>query len=63
MKNPYFMTKEQFIGDNLSRSYALAESDAHYADFISELEAAFDTYCIDGVVEQSYLSTCYLGTF
>ena len=63
VKNPYFMTKEQFIGDNLSRSYALAESDAHYADFISELEAAFDTYCIDGVVEQSYLSTCYLGTF
>lgn len=63
VENPYFMTKEQFIGDNLSRSYALSENDEHYADFILELEEVFEKYSRNGIIEQPYLTNCYLGLF
>lgn len=63
VENPYFMTKEQFIGDNLSRSYALSEKDEHYADFILELEEVFEKYSRNGIIEQPYLTNCYLGLF
>lgn len=63
IENPYFLTKEQFIGDNLSRSYALNKDDKDYNDFIAELETVFYKYCKKGVVAQPYITECYLGSF
>ena len=62
-ENNISMTKERFIGDTLSRSYALKEGDEKYREFVSELEQVFDNLNIDGLVEIPYMSTCYLGKF
>ena len=63
IENNVTMTKEHFIGDNLSRSYALKEGDENYSDFVSELESVFDKFNKDGFVEIPYMTTCYLGKF
>lgn len=63
IENPYFLTKEQFIGDNLSRSYALGEGDANYEGFVAELENVFNKFSQNGVVAQPYITECFLGTF
>lgn len=63
IENPYFLTKEQFIGDNLSRSYALGENDANYEGFVAELENVFNNFSQNGVVAQPYITECFLGTF
>lgn len=63
IENPYFLTKEQFIGDNLSRSYALGENDANYEGFVAELENVFNKFSQNGVVAQPYITECFLGTF
>lgn len=63
IKNPYYLTKEQFIGDNLSRSYALNKGDLGYNDFIANLEKVFDKFSQNGVVAQPYMTECFLGTF
>ena len=55
------MTKDAYIGDILSRSYALTEADDHYEDFLAELNAVFDKHQKDGLVTAKYKSTCYLG--
>lgn len=57
------MSREAYIGDILSRSYALSEGDEHYAAFISELNGVFDRYQRGGFVTAKYKSTCYLGKF
>lgn len=62
-ENPVFMTREHFIGDNLSRSYALKPDDGKYEDFIKELNDVFDRYNENGLVRQLYLTTCFLGSF
>ncbi len=53
---------ERFIGDTLSRSYAINESDESYNEFINELKAAFNEFEQDGVVMMPYNTSCYLGT-
>ena len=60
--NPLLMTKEHFIGDTLSRSYALKSSDSKYSEFLCELEKAFDEFVTDGRVTVLYQTVCYLGT-
>ncbi len=60
--NPFLMTKEQFIGDTLSRSHAPKSSDGNYREFLSELEKAFDEFVTDGHVTVLYQTVCYLGT-
>lgn len=55
------MTKEAFIGDILSRSYALSESDKSFNNFIAELEAVFEKHQKGGLVTAEYKTTCYLG--
>ncbi|MBQ8171921.1 MAG: class I SAM-dependent methyltransferase [Oscillospiraceae bacterium] len=56
------MTKEAFIGDILSRSYALSESDECFNNFMAELEAVFEKYQKGGLVTAEYKTTCYLGS-
>lgn len=56
------MTMEHFIGDTLSRSYALKEGDENYDDFIAALEGVFNKYENGGIVILPHTTTCYLGT-
>lgn len=63
MDNPVIMTREHFLGDTLSRSYAPRENDACYADFIAEINGAFEKYQQNGYVSVSYTTTCYAGVF
>lgn len=61
-KNDILFDKERFIGDTLSRSYAISESDEGYGEFLSELTAAFNEFEQNGIVTMSYNTSCYLGT-
>lgn len=62
-ENPVMMTREHFLGDMLSRSYAPKEGDENYPAFISELRELFDKYHRYGKISMSYTTTCYAGKF
>lgn len=61
--NPVTLNKEQFLGDTLSRSYALRESDERFAEFAAEINAVFERYQKNGAVSVNYTTTCYAGRF
>lgn len=63
MENPAIMSREQFIGNSLSLSYSLSETDPHFRSFIIELRELFDKYHKYGKVAISYKTTCYAGKF
>ena len=76
LKNEYFsegecfladnhikMDVNAFIGDTLSRSYALSESDSNFPLFVKELKDAFSKYEQNGSVTVKYTAYCYLGEF
>lgn len=63
METPVMMTREQFIGNSLSRSYSPVEGDANYNAFLTELRALFDRLHKYGKVTVSYKTTCYTGKF
>ena len=52
-----------FVGDTLSRSYALKKDDKDYGSFVEELKQAFSKYSHNGKVTVKYKAKCYLGTF
>lgn len=52
-----------FVGDTLSRSYALKKDDKDYGSFVEELKQAFSKYSYNGKVTVKYKTKCYLGTF
>lgn len=54
---------ESFIGDTLSRSYALKENDSGYLHFVNELKEVFSKYEKDGIAVIKYSAVCYLGRF
>ncbi len=60
-ENPVMMTREHFIGDTLSRSYAPKEGEENYPAFVSELRELFDKYHRYGKISMSYTTTCYAG--
>lgn len=76
LKNEYFaevecfyaenniqMDQQAFIGDTLSRSYALNQSDDGFSDFAEALKEAFARYEQNGKVTIKYNAICYLGNF
>lgn len=63
METPVVMTREHFIGDALSRSYAPKEDDECYRAFVAELLSLFDRSHKYGRVAVSYTTTCYTGKF
>lgn len=76
LKNEYFsevecfeiennteIDEQTFIGDTLSRSYALSEKDKEYGEFVRELEKVFRKYEQNGRVTIKYMAFCYLGKF
>lgn len=52
-----------FIGDTLSRSYALKSDDKDFKAFTRELENAFIKFSHNGKVTIKYNTMCYLGQF
>ncbi len=59
--NSLEMNREQFIGRNLSRSYAPRENEELCQRFISELNEIFDKHKQNGIVSENYITTCYYG--
>ena len=57
------MDEESFVGDTLSRSYALGEDHADYGKFVDELKEAFKHYSDDGKAFIKIKTVCYLGRF
>lgn len=62
-ENNVELNKQAFVGDTLSRSYAINESDENFTKFIEELENIFSRYEQNGFVTVKYTATCYLGEF
>lgn len=61
--NPVKMDRDRFLGDMLSRSYALKEGEPNYSRFIGALNDAFTKYERNGIAEIPYRTVCYLGRF
>lgn len=57
------MDEESFVGDTLSRSYAIDDDHADFEAFVDELKNAFAKYEKDGTVAIRYKTVCYLGRF
>lgn len=60
-ENPVKMDRERFLGDTLSRSYALKEGDPDYSRFLGALNDAFTKQERNGIAEIPYRTVCYLG--
>lgn len=61
-QNPLTYSKKNFVGRNLSASYALKENDVNYTSYVNELEKLFDKYSKDGVLTMPNFTMCYFGT-
>lgn len=59
--NPLLRTEEQFIGDQLSRSYALTPASPQYTEYLSELRRTFHQFAENGLLRDDYETTAYLG--
>lgn len=55
--------EQTFVGDTLSRSYAISEDNENFGRFVEELKTAFSRYESGGKVTIRYNSVCYLGRF
>lgn len=55
--------EDGFVGNTLSRSYALKSDDVGYEGYVWELRQLFKKLCSFGSVELKYKTTCYLGRF
>lgn len=55
--------EDGFVGNTLSRSYALKPDDVGYEGYVWELRQMFKKLNSFGSVELKYKTTCYLGRF
>lgn len=55
------MDEQSFIGDTLSRSYAINEEHPDFGSFVGALREAFLKYSDDGMVKIRIKTVCYLG--
>lgn len=62
-ENNITMDMESFIGDTLSRSYALKKTDSGFSYFVEDLKSVFSRYEEKGIVTVKYTANCYLGKF
>lgn len=76
LKNEYFsetmcftaennveMDERTFVGDTLSRSYAIGEDNEDFGRFVNALKDAFAKHENGGTVTIKYTAVCYLGRF
>lgn len=61
--NDMVTDRQSFIGDTLSRSYAIGEEHPDYRRFVGELKDAFAKYEKNGAVTVKCRTNCYLGRF
>ena len=54
-------TKEQFIGNRISRSYAPKSGDAEFNDYRTALEAFFEQHQQNGVIVIPNNTVCFIG--
>ena len=59
--NNLSFSEQEFIGRNLSGSYALKESDNNYSAYVGELKAFFDKYSNNGLLIMPNLVRSYIG--
>lgn len=59
--NNRILTREEFIGYNLSKSYSPQPSDTQYTAFVEALRSIFDRYAKDGKIELCGITRNYLG--
>ncbi len=57
------MDMEQYVGCEMSRSYAPKKGTPVYESQVDELRRLFEKYQQDGIVEVPYKTDCYLGKF
>ncbi len=62
-ENNFEVDEQTFIGDTLSRSYAIGEDNEDFGRFVGELRNAFARYESGGFVTIKYTTACYLGRF
>lgn len=55
--------EDGFVGNTLSRSYALKPDDVGYDEYVREIRQLFKKCNNLGFVELKYKTTCYLGRF
>lgn len=55
------MDEQSFIGDTLSRSYAISGDHPEYKNFVAELREAFIKYNYEGKAAIKIKTVCYLG--
>ncbi|MBD5129377.1 MAG: class I SAM-dependent methyltransferase [Ruminococcaceae bacterium] len=63
MENNVEEDEDTFIGDTLSRSYAIGEDNEDFGRFVGELKDAFAKHESGGTVTIKYTAACYLGRF
>lgn len=61
LKNDFVFDLENFIGRNLSSSYALKENDDNYELYINALKSLFNKYSKDDKVTMSNFTRSYIG--
>ena len=60
-KNNYIEDKEQFLGRQLSMSYALNKNDDKYDEYVAEFNELFTKYSKDGFIKVHNNTYCYVG--
>ena len=60
-KNDYNEDYENFIGNQLSMSYSLKQSDDNYEEYVSEFQKLFNEYSNNNVIEIHNNTYCYIG--
>jgi len=61
-KNDQPCDLHDFIGRNLSASYALKENDANYPAYVDALKSSFNNHAIDGMLIMPTDTKSYVGT-
>ena len=60
-ENNYLQNYENFIGNQLSMSYSLKESDEKYNEYVSEFKKLFEEFSEDNMVTIHNNTYCYFG--
>lgn len=63
VENDMKSDRENFMGKEISCSYAPKNTDECYETVIGQLSSLFDRHNINGIITEKYQTVCYLGHF